>query len=316
MEDIMNNFSPNTCAFCKTTIRPTDRTRVCSVCNAVHHESCWMQNNGCSTVGCSMQNCENNHAQPQNYAQPAPAAAVTPPAAPPVAAPMPNQPYNPAPQAAPQAPSQVLCTACKTPIQPHQQFCPRCGTPKPSAQNNCSKCGAALSPGQQFCPVCGQSANAYINPNVSAAINQFNQQVQPPKKKKTGLIITLSIVGGLFALILIFAVIGAFSTPKFDNMFSEYKYEDWCYISSDGTYMTLDTNPFDHDDNYYDDTLDWDCWEAIQEVNSELGFYYGIDDDMMETTYIDGTQWAYADGYSACWTYHPDTGLEVTYYID
>lgn len=48
-----NRFQGKACPFCKTTFKEDDVIVVCSVCDMPHHLSCWQENNGCTTFGCT-----------------------------------------------------------------------------------------------------------------------------------------------------------------------------------------------------------------------------------------------------------------------
>ena len=63
-------FQGKTCPFCKTPFKEDDVIVVCSVCEMPHHLSCWQENNGCTTFGCTgtiketIGNVTNNNATP------------------------------------------------------------------------------------------------------------------------------------------------------------------------------------------------------------------------------------------------------------
>ena len=44
------------CPYCKTEIKEGEAVKVCPSCGIAHHESCWEENRGCTTFGCSEQN--------------------------------------------------------------------------------------------------------------------------------------------------------------------------------------------------------------------------------------------------------------------
>ena len=46
-------FQGKTCPFCKTPFEEGDVIVVCSTCEMPHHLSCWQENNGCTTFGCT-----------------------------------------------------------------------------------------------------------------------------------------------------------------------------------------------------------------------------------------------------------------------
>ncbi|GHU60377.1 hypothetical protein AGMMS49975_29350 [Clostridia bacterium] len=47
----MNEYIGKTCPYCKTEITSNDDFKVCPSCNMPHHQSCWDENNGCTTFG-------------------------------------------------------------------------------------------------------------------------------------------------------------------------------------------------------------------------------------------------------------------------
>ena len=49
----MNQFSGKICPYCKTEFVDDDDIVVCSECNMPHHKECWIENQGCTTFGCS-----------------------------------------------------------------------------------------------------------------------------------------------------------------------------------------------------------------------------------------------------------------------
>ena len=49
----MNEYIGKTCPFCKTKFTPEDDVVVCSNCDMPHHKDCWIENQGCSTFGCT-----------------------------------------------------------------------------------------------------------------------------------------------------------------------------------------------------------------------------------------------------------------------
>ena len=266
----MENYIGKICPFCKTEIKEGDTVKVCPACNIPHHESCWEENKGCTTFGCSEQHYEAQHTNPTD-----------------------------------------VCQNCGAPLGDAQAFCPKCSTNKNAPTKNiCGKCGAELQEGQAFCPKCGQKAGLAVDAGVTSAINQFNANVQQTKakKKKTPLIIAVAIVAVVG--IIFVASLGGGSKTDFNEMFGEYADESWCYIADDGSYMKVDTNPYDiEDDN------DFTAYYTIQEINSELGFSSALFSKMGETTAMDGRQSDSNEKYSVSWKYHPDNGLEVTYEV-
>lgn len=132
------------------------------------------------------------------------------------------------------------------------------------------------------------------------------------KKHKKG----LAIVG--IVIVMVSLIISLLWVPNllglgkkdFNDMFPEYKDQYWCEIAYDGSWMEVDTNAYDLDDYNNSATL-----SKIKSINTELGFSSSVYQEMISTRSLDGRQYAYTDGYSASWTYHPDKGLEVMYKI-
>ena len=54
----MENYFGKMCPFCKTEIKKDEPVKVCPACGIPHHESCWEENKGCTTFGCSEQHYE------------------------------------------------------------------------------------------------------------------------------------------------------------------------------------------------------------------------------------------------------------------
>ena len=60
----MENYVGKNCPFCKTPITEEDAVKVCPACGIPHHEGCWQENGGCTTFGCSEQHYEEQHTNP------------------------------------------------------------------------------------------------------------------------------------------------------------------------------------------------------------------------------------------------------------
>ena len=196
------------------------------------------------------------------------------------------------------------CPNCQALLDEGQTFCTECGTPQ---KKLCQKCGAELQEGQAFCAKCGQRADGTIDANASSAINQFNTNVavQQQKNKRIPVIIG-GVCVAIVAVVLLFGKVGG--GINFEKEFADIADESWCDIASDGSYMTIDTNPLDIDDYYGSDAVD-----AIEEINKKLGFSDSVYQKMMQTRSLDGRVSEENDKFKVSWTYHPDNGMEVMY---
>jgi predicted nucleic acid-binding Zn ribbon protein len=98
--------------------------------------------------------------------------------------------------------------------------------------------------------------------------------------------------------------------PDFLGLFDEYCDSTWASVGSDGSYLSIDTNPDDEDDT---GIAYWEAYLAIESVNEALGLPEYLSEDMSSTTSLMGRQSQDFDDVTVSWTYHPDHGLEVTY---
>ena len=141
----MADYIGKVCPFCKTPFQEGDDVVICSVCEMPHHKECWVENQGCTTFGCTgtIQGLNQPQMPPQGY-RPAPPAYQQPPQgyrpAPP-AYQQPPQGYRPAPPAYPQQPApqpvrRIFCPACGNPAQSNQRFCAKCGGKLPTVGSN------------------------------------------------------------------------------------------------------------------------------------------------------------------------------------
>lgn len=271
----MEDYIGKICPYCKTEIKEGDAVKVCPSCGIPHHEACWTENKGCTTFGCAEQHYEEQHTNPTD-----------------------------------------VCVKCGAPLGDGQDFCPKCGTPKGGPKKKvCGKCGAELEDGQEFCPKCGTKVDAAPAPGVTAAINQINAKVdQVAKKGKKTPIIIAAIAGVVVLAVILIVVLGKGGGNKinFNKLYDEYCSSTWASVGSDGSYLSIDTNPYDRDD----DGLAYPAaYTAIKNVNSALGLPDSLINEMGQTTGADGKQTETFDelGITVSWKYHPDKGLEVTY---
>lgn len=100
--------------------------------------------------------------------------------------------------------------------------------------------------------------------------------------------------------------------PDFKALYSKYCKATWASNGSDGSFLSIDTNPLDWDDS----GLAYpEAYEAIENINKALGLPSSLIYDMGHTTANQGKQSeTFNDaGVTVTWSYHPDKGLEVVY---
>ena len=200
-----------------------------------------------------------------------------------------------------------VCEKCGASMNKGQAFCSRCGAPKRvPAQNACTECGATLQDGQAFCPVCGHKVGLTVDPRVTASIGKINAV---SKRKKT-LIIGIASAAVLIIVILLL-VLAKGNKKDFNIMYASIADEYWCTISNDGSYMEIDTNPYD-----IDDEIEMSAYNQLAIINSDLGFSDALYSKMGQTTSLDGWQTMSNDKVTVSWKYHPNNGLEVFYEWD
>ncbi len=84
---------------------------------------------------------------------------------------------------------------------------------------------------------------------------------------------------------------------------------DCVYVSSDGSYLKVDTNPNDIEGGSSD------YFEALAfiSINTYLDLPSSLNELMEQTSAMDGRQTRTYDNITVSWKYHPDTGLEAMY---
>jgi hypothetical protein len=96
-----------------------------------------------------------------------------------------------------------------------------------------------------------------------------------------------------------------------EEAYDKYCKTEWAEIADDGSYLSIDTNP----DNL-EDELEVDAFYALEDVNAELGFPSSLYKKMGETRSVDGRLSEANDNFTVSWTYHPDNGMEAIYEVE
>ena len=174
----------------------------------------------------------------------------------------------------------------------------------------CNDCGKEISDVAKSCPNCGAPNKKKNKSNILKEILNFVM------KRKT-ITILIGIIIILLAVIVVILnknnevvkeeVVKIDLKEVYDNIKCNSTY---CNVASDGSYLEVDTNPYDIDDFYSETAMDY-----IKEANIKLGFNESLYNKMGKTRALDGTLTDENDLIQVSWTYHPDNGLAVTYSI-
>lgn len=81
-------------------------------------------------------------------------------------------------------------------------------------------------------------------------------------------------------------------------------------LADDGSYLSIDTNPYDLKDNTTNKAIGL---MHVREANESLGLPDWLYEEIVSTRAIDGRQKEAFDKVTVTWSYHPDHGLEVIY---
>ena len=108
------NYAGKICPYCKTEIKEDEQVIACPSCAIPHHTSCWEENRGCTTFGCSEQFYEERGVNPTDVCSGC-------------GAPMGDGQAFCSKCGTAKAVAEKICPSCKAQLLAEQEFCPRCG---------------------------------------------------------------------------------------------------------------------------------------------------------------------------------------------
>ena len=128
------------CPYCKTEFKEGDDIVICSVCEMPHHKECWMENQACTTFGCTgtILGAEQSPV-PEDF-------------------------------------KASFCIECGAPIEADQKFCSNCGTPAISGKSAPSDSMQYQSRVQQesYSAFNNPDTFTFIGSNQTFYINKFD----------------------------------------------------------------------------------------------------------------------------------------------
>ena len=86
----------------------------------------------------------------------------------------------------------------------------------------------------------------------------------------------------------------------------------WSKLSPDGSYFTIDTNPYNVDQGLGDNPF---AIRAVKQINEAMNLPAYLNDEINSTNSLMGRrEESFEDiGIKVIWSYHPNNGLEITY---
>lgn len=219
----------------------------------------------------------------------------------------------------------MKCIFCGAEIADNAKYCSACGREQsmqdktaeniqtelavPSSTNSEAPTAEAPTPG-----TAGEALPNIQSTSVQNASVAFKAHLANGIQKfKTSSTKTKAIIGGVFLLVIVLIIVIAVaaSGSKLESLYDKYCNPMWASLTSDGSSLTIDTNPYDEEDENI-----LDASEAITTINEELGFSKALREKMGQTRALDGIQTDSNGKYTVSWKYHPDSGLEVVYEKD
>lgn len=196
----------------------------------------------------------------------------------------------------------------------------------------CIFCGAEITENAKYCAICGREQLIQKNsapeqkPVMSEQTTDANNTQSAPyintpgafgtgapsvaqshKKLSTKVKAIIGAAAGT-VIVLLIVILALTSDSKLESVYDKYCNPMWASITEDGTTLTIDTNPYD-----IEDEISFEAISAIEAINKDLGLGDGVFEKMKTTRAMDGMQSITKKGYIVTWIYHPEKGLEVIY---
>lgn len=211
-----------------------------------------------------------------------------------------------------------VCEKCGKVYNELQKFCSVCGheigtNVSKDRKNICKKCGKEFSEGEKFCSACGEKLETKKNIIFK---RMFNKKY-----------VKYYAISGILIVILVITSIVIISNNKkrheaelakieeeknkidLAKIYEKYCSSEWAYLSSDGSSLTIDTNPSNASYN----KVAKEATYGFVNVNNALGLPDSVLEKMKHTRALDGIQTETFEGLEVSWSYHPENGMEIIY---
>lgn len=198
----------------------------------------------------------------------------------------------------------MKCIFCGAEITENAKYCAICGREQTIQETRVSEQQPVVS--EQPTDVSDTQAAPYIN-SPGTFETGVPSMSQSHKKLSAKIKAIIGVAAGVL-LILLIMILVLTSHSKLESVYDEYCNPMWASITEDGTTLTIDTNPYDMEDEIF-----YEAISAIEKINKKLGLGDGVFEKMKTTRAMDGVQSVTRKGYIVTWTYHPEKGLEVMY---
>lgn len=199
--------------------------------------------------------------------------------------------------------SLITCNECGKEISDTSKNCIHCGCPVEKLIK-CEECGNEVPDTTKVCPNCGNKLGSSISFTVEKPdLNKINFSNSRFKLVLIGVVILVTVV------VVGFIMFGNSNKINLQDVYDTIGCtSSYCSIAGDGSYLEIDTNPYN-----IDDYSSYSAAGLIEDANRELGFSEALYTRMGKTRALDGTLTDENDNVKVSWTYHPDNGLEVVY---
>lgn len=159
----------------------------------------------------------------------------------------------------------------------------------------CIFCGAEITENAKYCAICGREQLIQKNsapeqkPVMSEQTTDANNTQSAPyintpgafgtgapsvaqshKKLSTKVKAIIGAAAGT-VIVLLIVILALTSDSKLESVYDKYCNPMWASITEDGTTLTIDTNPYD-----IEDEISFEAISAIEAINKDLGLGDGV----------------------------------------